>query len=63
MDIGARLKDARGNIPRATVCKDVGISLSTLTMYELNQRVPRDETKKRLAKYYGVSIEALFFEE
>jgi transcriptional regulator with XRE-family HTH domain len=63
MDLGARLKDARGNIPRETVCKDIGIGLSTLTMYELNQRTPRDEIKKRLAKYYGISVEALFFAE
>ena len=63
MDVGARLKAARGDIPRAQVCHDLNIGSSTLAMYETNQRVPRDEIKKRLAKYYGVSIEALFYTE
>lgn len=63
MDVAARLRDARGDIPRAKVCQDLDIGLSTLAMYETGQRVPRDEIKKRLAKYYGYSIEALFYTE
>lgn len=63
MDLGTKLKEARGEIPRAKVCEDIGISLSTLTMYELGQRIPRDEIKKRLAKYYNTSVEALFYAE
>ena len=56
-----RLKSARGDIPRIKVCNDLGIALSTLSMYETGQRVPRDEIKVKLAKYYGVSIEDLFY--
>ena len=63
MEVSARLREARGDIPRAKVCHDLGIGISTLSMYETGQRVPRDEIKKRLAKYYGVSIQALFFED
>ena len=52
----------RGNTPRQSVANAVGVSLSAITMYELGQRVPRDEIKVKLASYYGVSVQELFFE-
>jgi len=30
-------------------------------MYERDERTPRDEVKIRLAKFFGVSIQDLFF--
>lgn len=61
MSIAERLIEARGETPRSEVVKAVGISLSALTMYEIGQRVPRDEIKVKLAKYYGKSVQELFF--
>lgn len=61
MSIADRLIEARGEIPRAKVCDDLGIAYSTLTMYELGKRVPKDEIKVKLARYYGQSVESLFF--
>jgi DNA-binding XRE family transcriptional regulator len=61
MSVAERLVAARGNIPRTEVIKAVGISLSALTMYEIGQRIPRDEIKVKLAKYYGKTVEELFF--
>lgn len=63
MDLGRRLKDLRGERNRDNVAAAVGISSSALGMYECNKRVPRDDVKKRLADFYGVSIQQLFFEE
>jgi len=32
-------------------------------MYEIGERVPRDEVKTRLAKLYGKTVEEIFFAE
>ena len=61
MSIGEKLKSLRGSKSRAVVANALGIALSTLTMYENNNRVPRDEIKVRISKYYGMPIEELFF--
>lgn len=58
---GKKLQDLRAGKSRKEVADAVGISLSALTMYELEERIPRDEYKIKLASYYGVSIEWLFF--
>jgi putative transcriptional regulator len=47
---------------RSEVAHDLSISLSTLQMYENGQRVPRDDLKVRIAQYYGVTVQELFFE-
>lgn len=59
--VGERLRKYRGEIPMQIVADDNGISLSALGMYETGKRIPRDEIKIKLAKYYGTTIEALFF--
>ncbi len=62
-EIGARLRTLRGEKMRQTVAEAVGISVSALQMYENGARVPRDQTKMALAKYYGTSVEDLFFNQ
>ena len=49
-------------VSRETAAKAFGISVSALTMYELGERTPRDETKISIAEYYGTTVGALFFE-
>lgn len=61
--IGRKLLLLRGDRKRETVAQENGISTSALQMYENGQRIPRDEIKVRLARYYGTSIEELFFTE
>lgn len=63
MSIAERLVEARGSIPRKAVAEAVQISVSALSMYETGQRVPRDELKVRLAKYYNRTVQELFFEQ
>ena len=46
---------------QAEVAKIVGVSISALTNYECGIRVPRDEIKIKLANYYGVTVESIFF--
>lgn len=59
--IAAKLIALRGSQSREKIASDLKISLSAVTMYENGQRIPRDEIKERIAKYYGVSIEDIFF--
>ena len=63
MDLGKRLKELRGDRNREKVAEAVGISASALGMYECNKRIPRDDVKKKLADFYNVSIQQLFFED
>lgn len=58
--IAERLRDLRGRRTIKEVSNACGISPSTLSMYENGERVPRDEVKIRLAKFYSVSVESIF---
>lgn len=60
--IGSRLTKLRGNKPQSEVAKAVGISDSALSMYECGERIPRDSVKVKLAKYYGKTVQSIFFD-
>ena len=61
MTIGEKLVRLRGEKTQKKVAEDLGISISALSMYETDSRVPRDSIKIRLADYYGLNIADLFF--
>lgn len=61
--IGARLRALRGDRRMMRVSEETGIGQTALSNYENGIRIPRDETKIILAKYYGVSVESIFFNE
>lgn len=58
-----KLVALRGDKSQAQVAKDLNISDSALSAYELGLRTPRDEVKKRIAQYYGVTVGFIFFED
>lgn len=62
--IGEKLKSLRSGrgLTQDQVAQDLGISRSAINSYELDQRVPRDEVKVRLANYYEKPIQDIFFE-
>lgn len=60
-DIGKKLKKLRGDKSIVEVANAIGVAPSTISMYENGERVPRDSIKIKLAKYYNLSIEELFF--
>ena len=60
--IGKRLKKLRGRKSQRSVAKDLNIAPSTYAMYEVGQRIPRDETKQRIATYYKKSVQSIFFD-
>lgn len=59
--IAERLRTLRGDKSREVVAEAVDVSYSALAMYEAGERVPRDEVKVRLARYYGKTVEEIFF--
>lgn len=59
--MGERLRKIRDIRPRTKVAKAMNISYSALCKYESGIRVPSGPIKKRIAEYYGTSIEKLFF--
>ena len=61
MTIAERMVKARGTRKREEVAAAVGLSLSAIAMYENGERIPRDETKIKLAKYYNTTVQKLFF--
>lgn len=60
-EVGKRLRFLRGDRTLQKVSDDTGLGVSALTMYELGNRMPRDEAKIALADYYNVTIDDLFF--
>lgn len=62
-EIGARLLELRGEIPREKVADAVGVSVSAISMYENGERIPRDAVKIRLAKFYQKTVQEIFFDE
>ncbi|MCT8138598.1 helix-turn-helix transcriptional regulator [Anaerobacillus sp. CMMVII] len=60
--IADNLKRLRADRSREEIAASVGISVSALQMYENAQRVPKDEIKVKLANYFGVSVQEIFFD-
>lgn len=60
--IANRLIRLRGRKSQEEVANDIGISASTISMYEQGRRMARDEIKVRLANYYNVTVQELFFD-
>lgn len=59
--ISERLIKLRGNRTQAEVAEAVGISPSAYSMYETGERIPRDEIKIRIAKFYKRTVNSIFF--
>ena len=55
------LIELRGDKTLKTVADALGVTVAALSNYEQGIRIPRDEIKMRISKYYGVAIEELFF--
>ena len=60
--IGKRLRELRGVFrTQADVERDTGIDRTALSRYESGAAVPPDTVKIKLAAYYGVSVESIFY--
>lgn len=61
MTVAEKLIALRGNKTQLEVANAVGVSVSALSNYEQGIRVPRDSIKKKLADYYGCTVDYIFF--
>lgn len=63
VQIGSQMRSLREkqNKSQKVVADDLGISMSALCMYEIGARIPRDEIKIRIAEYFNVPLESIFF--
>lgn len=59
--IAERLTKLRGNRTQVEVARAIGVSQAAYSMYESGERIPRDEVKLRIAKYYKRSVNTIFF--
>lgn len=58
---GKRLRELRGIRTRTGVSRELNIPYATLQSYEDGKREPAGPAKQKLADYYGVSVESIFF--
>ena len=62
MTIGERLKRLRGERSLGEVAKAICVTRSSYVKYERNERHPRHEVMYRIARYYGKTVDSIFFE-
>lgn len=62
VEIAKKLVELRGDRSREEVARAVGVSVSAISMYENGERIPRDDIKIRIAKYYRRSVQEIFFD-
>lgn len=56
-----RMLRKKRRLTKVAVAKDLGLSYSAYSKYERDERNPKDPTKKKIAKYYRVSVNYIFF--
>lgn len=61
MSAGQRLRELRGDRTQAAVAAAIGITKSAWAMYERGERIPRDAVKRRIADFFGKSVQEIFF--
>lgn len=61
IEVGKRLIALRGSRTQEDVAKAIGASTSAIGMYERGERIPRDEVKISLAKFYDTTVQDIFF--
>lgn len=59
--IGERLRALRGERSQKDVAEAVGVTVMAVSLYESGERIPRDEIKLKLAKYYDTDVNTLFY--
>lgn len=60
--ISRKLVRLRGKRTQCEVAKAIGITRSALSNYEQGVRVPKDEIKIKIARYYRTTVQKIFFD-
>lgn len=59
----SNLRALRGSQSQSEIAAAIGITKSAWAMYERGERVPRDEIKYRIARYFGRTVDEIFFKK
>lgn len=62
-EMAKKLIELRGDRRPEEVALGVGVSASSILMYERGERVPKDDVKVAFSRYYGVPVGEIFFAE
>ena len=60
---GMILRKLRGDQTQEEIPTALGSTTSSWAMYERDERVPRDEVKIRIARYFGKTVQELFYDQ
>lgn len=59
--IGKRLSELRAEKTQKEVAEAIGVKQSTYSMYESGERIPSDEVKIKIARYYKKTVQFIFY--
>lgn len=60
--VADKLIDLRGEKTQAEIAQAIGVGRSTYSMYENGMRIPSDSVKVKLADFFKVTVQELFFD-
>ena len=61
LSAGDKMRTLRGNKSQEQVAEALGIPVSTYASYEQGVRIPRDSMKRKIADYYNLTVQFIFF--
>ena len=50
------------NLTLRAVAADLGLTFQAIWNYEKYGRIPKDDVKVKIADYYGVTVQSIFFD-
>ena len=59
--IGKLLTALRGEQSLRDVAKTLGLSPAAIRQYESGNRIPRDDIKENIAKFYDKTVQEIFY--
>ena len=59
--VAKKLRELRGNIPRKSLAKILGVGPSAIRNYENGLRTPEQNVKLRYSLFFNVKVDDIFF--
>lgn len=60
-EVGKRMRNLRGEKSLNDVAQALGVTAMAVSNWERGIRTPSDYMKVKIAQYYGVTVESIFF--
>ena len=58
-----KLAELRGSMTQEELAQELNVSCSSLGKYERGERTPRDNVKRRIAAYFGKTVQEIFYDD